>query len=232
MLIRMPPLAPNAQRLAVLLLTMTLCGTAIAQDLPNNIPKGPQSVPENQRDQLKERHRDVISRFSTGGQFSAAPGWMAGPSTFGFQLEAGFDVGEHDAIYVTFGAREYVEVGTMRSDRFRAPDPVESRWAAKKVNALFSANYETGLARYWDDAFGRRAAVGIGLGFAGGGGPGMLSVEVGPTYVIPINPHWSLPVGVKIGQTLVGARRAQVRGTFVGVSIGVKRFYGHRDHLR
>jgi len=222
-----------AQCLAVFLAITTLCGTAAAQDLPDNIPDGPRSVPEKQRDQLTERHRDVISRFFTGAQFSAAPAWTEGPSTVGFQFEAGFDVDEHDAIYITFGAREYVAVETMRSDSRGAPGLGGGRWSEKEVNALFSVNCETGLARYLDDtAFGRRAAVGVGVGFVGGAGPGMLSVEIGPTYVLPINPHWSLPVGVKIGQTLVGARSAQVRGTFFGLSIGVKRFYGHRDHLR
>lgn len=219
--------------LAVLLTVTTLCGTAAAQDLPDNIPDGPRWVPEKQRDELTERHRDVISRFFTGAQFSAAPAWTKGPSAFGFQLEAGFDVGEHDAIYITVGAREYVEAGATRSDRRGAPDLGGGQWSEKEVNALFSMNYEAGLVRYLDGTlFGRRTAVGVGVGLVGGGGPGMLSVEVGPTYTLPINPHWSLPVGVKIGQTLIGAGRAQVRGTFVGLSIGVKRFYGHRDHLR
>lgn len=201
---------------------------AVAQDVPNTVPDGtPDAVPEQHGEQLKERHRALVSRFFTGGQVAAAPAWAGGPSALGVQVEAGLDVGVHDALYLTLGVREYVETGAAEAGAAGWPR------RDKEVSALFSANYEVGLARYFEDtAFARRAAVGVGAGFIKGETAGMLSVEIEPKYEIPINPRWSLPIGVALGQTLVGAGRAQVRRTFVGLSIGIKRFYGHRSHLK
>lgn len=217
--------------IALLIASVLVGGSqqAVAQvAIPDNIPDGSSSPPEEQRKHLKERHRDVVSRFFTGGQFSAAPAWSEGASAFGFQLEAGFSVGLHDALYLTFGARDYIEERVATEDRRTPYGPSD-----KEPYVLLTANYEVGLERYVDDsAFAHRAVVDVGIGFAGGDGPGMLSVEIGPKYVVPIDSYWSLPIGIKIGQSLVGAGDAQLRGTFVGVSIGVKRFYGHRDVLR
>lgn len=56
--------------------------------------------------------------------------------------------------------------------------------------------------------------------------------KIGAKYAVPIDLYWSLPIGIKIGQSVAGAGDAQLRGIFVGVSIGVKRFYGHRGTLR
>lgn len=100
------------------------------------------------------------------------------------------------------------------------------------MHGLFTANYEAGLARYGGNTpFAERAALSVGIGVAAGEGLGMIALEIGPTYVIPIDAYWSLPIGVALGHA-VGTRSTGVRGPFVGLSIGIKRFYGNRRYLR
>ena len=207
-----------------LMLMVALSGTAAAQAIPDNIPDGTPSVPEQQREQLKERHRDVVSRFFTGANLSAAPAFNQGLTAYSAQVEFGFDVARHNILYLTLGARQHV-----------VDDPEATGWfgAQKETAALVAVHYDLGLARFVEaSTFSRRAAIGLGLGAVVSENLGMLTVEVAPKYVLPINRYWSLPVGLKIGQAVIGGRGAQVRTTFVGLSIGVKRFFGHRDHLK
>lgn len=215
---------PLAQCLASLALMIGLAGSAAAQSIPDDIPGGPRSVPEQQREQLTERHRDVISRFFTGADVSVAPAFDPGLAVYSAELALGFAVQRHDALALTMGARQYV-----------VEDPEASAWlrGRKETAALFAVRYDLGLARFMEaSSFSRRAAIGIGMGTVMSGRFGLLTVEVAPTYVLPIDRRWHLPLGLKVGQAILGGRAARVRTTFVGLSIGVKRFYGHRDHLK
>jgi hypothetical protein len=207
-----------------LALLVVLGGTAAAQAIPDNIPDGTQSVPEQQREQLTERHRDVVSRFFTGANLSAAPAFDQEETAYSAQIEFGVDLARHNALYLTLGARQYL---------VEAPETSAWLGGRKETAALFAAHYDLGLARFMEAfTLSRRAAVGLGMGAVMGEDLGMLTVEVAPKYVLPIDQYWSLPVGLKVGQAVIGGHGAQVRTTFVGLSIGVKRFYGHRDHLK
>lgn len=219
------------------LLLMVWCAgwssAVLAQDLPGNIPDDPRAVPDRQKETLKERHRDLISRLYAGTQVSAAPTFQRDLVAYGAYSEVGVDLAPHHALSLAFGVREYV----VRSD---APDETHGHpmrrlgeeATRKKTVSLFTVNYNQRLAAWGSDArFARRTFVGLGFGGALGDGH-LITVDLTPSYEIPVHAKWSLPVGIKIGHALMGKDRARVRGTYVGFSVSVKRRFGHRDVMK
>ncbi len=227
----------TAQRIGYWLLFVVLCAgpvaEALAQDLPGNIPDDPRDLPDGQKDILKERHRDLISRLFVGTQASAAPTLRRDLIAYGTEKEVGLDLAPHHALSLVFGVREYV----LRPD---APDATHDNPARrlgeedsrKETIALFSVNYDRRLAAWGGDSrFARRTSVGVGVGGALGDGH-LITVDLTPSYEIPVRTNWSMPVGLKIGQAILGKDRARVRGTYVGFSVGVKRRFGGHDALK
>jgi hypothetical protein len=132
--------------LTIVVLTWGLSESAVGQAIPSNIPDGATSPAETQREQLKERHRDVLSRFFTGGHLAAAPAWAEGPSAFAFQFEAGFDVGVHDAVYLALGAREYVKAEAARRDAGGHRSTEHRGWARTCMAFLQPTTKQASLA--------------------------------------------------------------------------------------
>lgn len=210
---------PRALFLVVLLAGLALPATA--QDIPNNIPDDPTESPaDRQREELKERNREAISKFFIGNNLAGAPAIGRYSPAVSYQLDIGFDRQGASAIYLTLGARRYATLGT---GPFGLTD---------ETAGLFMLGYDLGLDRFTDDTRFDHAAIGVSVGGVYGGDVGRLTIDVAPKYTIPIDRYWSLPVGLRFGQTLFGNFEDHVRTTFIGASIGVKLRFGHRPFFK
>lgn len=222
-------LLPIRRLLVIAVLGVGLCSGVYAQDVPDPVPGGPEAVPDRQRETLKERHRDLISRFFTTANVSAAPTFNHDLAAYGFLAETGLKVTPHSAFSFAVGVREYVVPNGASSGHSAGANPPMPQ---KERIALFAVNYDLGLASFGETPrFARHAVLGVGFGGALGDAH-LLTLEVTPKYEIPIDQYWSLPVGLKLGQAALGADRGRVRGTYVGINVGIKRFYGQRDRLK
>ena len=213
---------PSIRAFCIVALWVTLAVPAAAQDIPRNIPDDPTESPaDRQREELRERNREAVSSFFVANNLAAAPALGRYSPAASYQFEVGFDREGASAIYLTLGARRYA---TLERDAF---GPARSETAG-----LFMLGYDLGLDRFTDDARFDRAAIGFGIGGVYGGNAGRLTVDVAPKYTFPINRYWSLPVGLRVGQTILGTFADSVRTTFIGASIGVKLHFGHRPFFR
>ena len=211
----------SLRALCIVALLAALAVPVAAQDIPRNIPDDPTESPaDRQREELRERNREAISKFFLGNSFAVAPALGRYSSAMSYQLEVGFDRRGASAIYLTLGARRYATLG---ADQFGLTD---------EAAGLFMLGYDLGLDRFTGDERFDRAAVGIGVGGVYGGDAGRMTVDVAPKYTIPINRYWSLPVGLRFGQTILGNFEEGVRTTFIGASIGLKLHFGHRPYFK
>lgn len=202
--------------LPILLLFALLTAPCYAQGIPVNVPDTPGESPaDREREQLEERYRPLLSRLYVRSQLVAP---VAVNSPFlSFQLSAGYERTNGDAFYTITGVQEVFPVGE---------DAPDSRLQTVYV---LGAGYALHLGRFLPgSAHADRSTLGLEIG-SQVGHQGRLSMELAPTYEIPVSHHWSVPVGLKLGTLYVG--NDEIRDAYVGVSAGVKMYLGKRDHL-
>lgn len=203
---------------------------AIAQGIPDNIPDKPgESLVDRERERMEERYRSTLSRFFTTFSFDMAvtPGphlhQLATGDGFGYQANVG--VGMHlesgDALLLSVGTRVIPAPTSVDATRPAYRDP---QW-------YFGVGYEVSGTRFLGSSpTAQRSALGLGVGVLSAE-VSALAFEIAPTYALLQRDAWSFPVGVKLNVATFRSTDLSVTRTFLGVNLGVRWHWMHRDRL-
>ena len=209
--------------LLALLLLSAWGRTVLAQAIPDNIPDVPGESPADRaRERLKERHRAELSRIFVASHIAVGP--MSGNDGYlvDFLVQAGIDLRGGGALHAAVGSRS-ASIANQSTSTFGQRG---------NTSYLFSVGYDVPM-RHLVPAW--KACDRCALGLAIGGliaGVGVATLDVGPKYVLPVNRYWSVPLGLKLSTVVLGKSDAAIQQTFLGLSIGARVRFAHRDRLK
>ena len=214
---------PTSFRHLVIAVALAAIALPASAQLPDNIPVDPEKSPaDRQRERFEERHHATFSRMFASSHLALSPVIQREGAMVDVVVQGVVDLPGGDALHLTVGSRSYA-----LAEATDQPFHVSSRESAY----LFAMGYDVSLSRFFPaSALARRAAIGISAGgiFAD---VGVVSVDLEPKYILPINQYWSLPVGLKLGTAILGVLEASNAATFIGASVGIKRHFGQRRQL-
>lgn len=203
-------------RILVLLLVASVALPTSAQFVPDEFPDATESMAERNRRDLVERHRGFLSGLYSESAFAVGPQAGAPDLLAGATAENGYRFASGDALALVTA--------------YRAPlalDPVSRLPEAGSV--LLGANGTLALRRFAPSSgLARRAELGIGVSALFDEAATIPTLDITPRVTIPLTPVMSLPVGVRISHELGDATP---RGTFVGLSIGVRRIWADEARM-
>lgn len=192
-----------------------------AQEIPDNIPDTPGESPADRaQERLEERFRGFLSRVYTAGSFDLSP--IGG---FGYQgrFSVGLDVGTGDAVFLSASGRDLPARAEL------SPEPIGP---GRRTETYFGAGLALRGTRLLgeESSLGRRTALNVGVGVLTGE-TSVLAFEVTPTYDLLARSSWAVPVGATLNVATFGSDMASVTRAFLGLSLGVRWYWGERERL-
>lgn len=200
-------------RLAAALTLLAIAGVPLAaqivpDEFPDQTPMG-----ERVQQDLIERYRPFLSGLYSEATVASGP-VVGVPALHGSAtVEGGYRFDSGNAVAIVASARSPLGVETVDGDL----DPLTGSLG---VQAAFA------LRRVSPSALAQRAELGVGMGASFYQGRTVAAVELTPRIAFPLTPTLSVPVGVRLSQTL-----GDGRGPFVGLSIGLRRIWADQARM-
>lgn len=211
----------NLQLVPIVLLLALVATPTSGQAVPDNIPDLPGESPADRaKERAKERYHGTLSRLFTTGSFDMAPVTGDG-SAYQANLDFGLHLRSGDAVYVFMSKRNVLADWNRE---VALPGSLESV-------SYYGLGYELAGTRFLGaSSLGQRSALDLGLGVTRGE-VSSVALDVTPTYDLLNGDFWSVPAGLKISLMTVGSADASMSRAFLGLTVGVKRHFGHRERL-
>lgn len=198
------------------LLAVLLALPASAQLVPDEFPDASESMADRARRDLVERHRGFLSGLYAESGIAIGPQAGAPSVLAGGSLEGGYRFRSGDGIALLSSYRAPLQ-GTPLGDE------------ATAGVALLGAQAIVSLGRVAPGSeLARRAEVAVGMTALFDDDATIPTVELSPRVAFPLTPVLSLPVGLRISHELGDATP---RGTFVGLSIGLRRIWADEARM-
>jgi hypothetical protein len=207
--------------IALALLLALSAAPIAAQAIPAEIPDLPGESPADRaRDRLEERYRGTISRFFAAGGLDVAPVTEDGPA-YQANLAVGLTQQSGDALLVTLSVRQSPPIPGSE-----VPGIQEYESAV-----YFGAGYEIRAARFLGRSpLADRGSLRLGVGVLRGE-VSAIAFQLTPAYDLVTGNDWALPIGLTLSYAVLADDDTTVARPFLGVGIGLKHYFGHRDRL-
>lgn len=213
-------------RLFVALCALVLMAPPALAQVPQDIPDGTgRDLGEEQKERRMEAFREDLQHLYLATQLGAGPA---------FGVPRHLTIGAHQAVGVQLDAGHVLAVAfdVYRMPAERDSNPFAQIGLYDESVAVVTIQYHHNLRRLAPRSeHARRTTVAFGYGVATGGNQGM-TATLTPTYTLPVNRYWSMPLGVQFSHLLLDGSTSVAQRTFLGLQIGVRLHpFGHRDRL-